>query len=163
MSRVILVDTSGSMNERATAEQRRIDVAQSGLNNALRDNPDARVIAFSSHATVLDRGMPLPTAGGGTALAAALEAAAAFSPTLVVVLSDGLPDNADAASAAARALNCRIAVVYCGDPADHNAALFMQQLAWCSSDGLGETLLADLRQPQRLESDLRRLLSGPAS
>ena len=151
--RVILCDVSGSMSERANAEQRRIDVLQTAFDRVLSETPDTRVIAFGSVPLILDRGAMLPPPAGGTALTEAIETAAAFHPQLLLVLSDGMPNDPDSALAAARRLECRVVTIFCGNPSDHGAALFMQRLGWCSNDGLGEHLLANLRQ---------LLLGGPA-
>jgi hypothetical protein len=152
------------MAERATAEQSRANVLQAAFDKVLPETPDTRIIAFGSDPLILDRGAKLPTPAGGTALTEAIEAAAAFHPQLLLVLSDGEPNSPDTALEAARRLSCRIVTIFCGSPADHAAALFMQRLGWCSADGLGEHMLADLRQPRRLEGELRRLLlGGPAA
>ena len=63
--RVILCDVSGSMSERANAEQRRIDVLQTAFDRVLSETPDTRVIAFGSVPLILDRGAMLPPPAGG--------------------------------------------------------------------------------------------------
>ena len=105
----------------------------------------------------------LPPPAGGTALTEAIETAAAFHPQLLLVLSDGMPNDPRQRPGRRAAAGRRVVTIFCGNPADYGAALFMQRLGWCSNDGLGEHLLANLRQPERLEGELRRLLlGGPA-
>jgi hypothetical protein len=150
------------MGERATAAQRRIDVAQMAFDEVLPATPGTHIIAFNSRPFVLDCGVSLPPPDGSTALHLAIETAATFSPALLLVLSDGLPDDPESALAAARRLGCRVVTLFCGDPRNHEAAAFMTALAWTSSDGIGDTVLADLRQPQRFAGELRQLLlAGP--
>ena len=95
---------------------------QTVFNRVLAETLDTQVIAFGSVPFVLDRGVNLPPPAGSTALTEAIEAAAAFRPQLLVVLSDGEPNNAASALAVARQLDCDIASIFCGDPSDHTAA-----------------------------------------
>ena len=104
------------MSERANAEQRRIDVLQTAFDRVLSETPDTRVIAFGSVPLILDRGAMLPPPAGGTALTEAIETAAAFHPQLLLVLSDGMPNDPDSALAAARRLECRVVTIFCRQP-----------------------------------------------
>ena len=161
-ARVILADNSGSMYAPAAGDLLRIDVLQRCLDEVLPAAAATQVIAFNAIPFVLERGAPLPPPGGGTALHLAIERAADFRPELLVVLSDGEPNDAEAALAAARALHCKVVTIFCGDERDHAALAFMTALAWCSADGLGEATSADLKQPQQLTGELRRVLLGPS-
>jgi hypothetical protein len=59
-------------------------------------------------------------------------------------------------------LNCQISAYFCGDERNHVAVAFLRSLAWCSSDGLGRTAVADLANPKRLTDDIRLALTGPS-
>jgi len=156
MTTVILLDTSGSMAW-TVGTRRRIDVLADIL-KAIPPRSDVRRVSFNSVVTEIDNDLPEP--GGGTALADALTFAATTNPDHVIVISDGEPDNAEEAIAAARKLGpCRIETYFCGDEAHHEAIAFLRALAWCSADGLGVAAIADLTQPQRLAEDLRLALT----
>jgi hypothetical protein len=162
MTRVVLVDVSSSMAATAEGRSRRIDIAQAALDATLPTVPDAIVIAFHSVAFTVEPNGRLPEPAGGTNLAGAIDVAAKYSPTSLLVLSDGQPDNAPAALTAARRLNAQISTIFCGEATDPDAAMFLQELAWCSRDGLGASGYANLGQPHALEGELRRpLLGGP--
>ncbi len=158
---LVLLDTSGSMGELAGA-RRRIDVLAAVLQQVLPGAPGARLFAFDSIVRELDGASRLPEPAGGTALHVALGALAPLQPQLVIIVSDGEPDDAEAALAAARDLHCQIATHFVGDERDHAAVAFVRALAWCSTDGMGQTAICDLRRPERLAHNLRRLLTGPA-
>jgi len=141
--------------------RRRIDVLEAVRAEVTPGLSDLTVIAFGSLSEVIEPGQRLPEPAGGTALHRALVEAARFQPQQVVIISDGLPDDREAALAAARALGCQIITYHCGDEIDFPATSFLRALAWCSSDGRGFTSIADLRKPERLKSELRLLLAGP--
>jgi hypothetical protein len=149
--------------EELSGHRRRIDVLINILKPVQAITPDARLLAFNSIVMEIAPGAPVPEPSGGTDLAMALDYAAELKPRCVVVISDGVPVDADAAFAAARRLGCDIASYFAGDESDHAAVAFMRALAWCSNDGLGHAAVADLQNPKQLADDLRLLLSGPAS
>jgi hypothetical protein len=160
---ILLLDTSSSMAE-PVGSRRRIDVLGDILRQIVPTAPGARLIAFSSTVREIEPGAPLPEPGGSTDLAAALTYIGSLQPQRIVVISDGEPNEPDAALAAARALGCAIATYYAGGERNHAAVAFLRALAWCSGDGLGDTRIADLRDPQKLAGELQRLLlTGPAS
>jgi hypothetical protein len=81
----------------------------------------------------------------------------------VIVISDGEPDDPQAAITAARALRCVISTYFCGDERNRAAMAFLRTLALCSRGGVGPARLGDLRQPVKLAGELRLLLlNGPA-
>jgi hypothetical protein len=162
VSAAILLDTSSSMAE-PVGGRRRIDVLADILRQILPTVPDARLIAFSSVVTEIESGAPVPEPGGGTDLAAALEYAAHLRPRRIVIISDGEPNDSEAAITAARALRCAIVTYYVGDERNHASVAFLRALAWCSADGLGDTRIADLRDPKKLVGELHLFLTGPPS
>lgn len=156
---VILLDTSSSM-ALPVGNRRRADVLADIL-GALPVTAGIRRVSFNSVVTEIGADA-WPEPGGGTALAQALTFAAAMNPAHVVIISDGEPDNADAAMAAARDLGargCQIETYFCGDERCHAATAFLRALAWCSHDGLGRMAVADLTQPKLLEGELRLALT----
>jgi hypothetical protein len=158
MNTCILLDNSGSMIE-SVGDRRRIDVLQDILNRTPWP-AGARLFSFASSVTELD-GTKLPAPGGGTALHTALTHIAPLRPAIVAIVSDGQPNDPQAALDAARALNCEIRTYFCGDPTNTAAVALLRALAWASSDGLGRFLTTDLRNPTKLIGELR-LLSGPS-
>jgi hypothetical protein len=164
---IVLLDTSTSMAE-PIGNRRRIDVLEDILRQVLPSTPGVRLFGFSSAVTelegaVAEHGVHLPEPGGGTALHLAIQHVAALRPSRLIVISDGEPDDADAALAAARELGCEIVSYFAGDERNHAAVAFLRALAWCSADGLGHAAVTDLRDPRRLETELRLLLTGPAA
>ena len=157
----ILLDVSGSMAA-MVYRQRRIDVLADIFSRLLPEFPTCRIVAFGSDAYELRRGASLPEPAGSTALHLALSLIANYRPERVAVLSDGVPDDAATALTLAKSLSCFIATYFCGDEDDHAAIAFMRALAWSSADGIGRSTVVNLKKPQKLASDLRLLLTGPA-
>jgi hypothetical protein len=156
----VLLDTSGSMSS-LVGRQRRIDVLAGILRTVLPQTPGARLFAFDSVVREIEPTAPVPEPGGGTNLHAALTQIAPLAPVTVIVVSDGVPDDADAAFAAARKLRCRIVTYFAGDEHDHRAVAFLRALAWQSADGLGHAAIADLRDAPKLAAELTLRLGGP--
>lgn len=156
---VVLLDTSGSMSL-PVGEQRRIDVLIDIIGRLMTPViPGVRFVAFHSVAWELDGATYRALQpGGGTALADALTMVAPWRPASVVIISDGEPDEPEAALVAARALRCRLATYYCGDEENHAAKAFLRALSWCSEDGLGQTRVTDLLAPAEVANELRLAL-----
>jgi hypothetical protein len=158
-ARVILCDVSDSMNETAGA-RRRIDHLRDALEQVVR--PEHKLIAFSSAARQIDSLAELPSPSGGTALELALITAAHHSPAATLVISDGEPNNPDAALRAAEALSGVIDVIYCGSESNREAVEFMRRLARV---GCGQYAAHSWTRPgaPTLAATVRRLLMGPQS
>ncbi len=161
MSNVVLVDTSSSMAIPVLGGQRRIDVLSAILTNISPSTPDMRLFAFHDYLTNLEPGQKLPEPSGGTDLQMALDFVRTLSPHAVIVISDGEPADTKASLASARALNCVISTFYCGDESNRAAIAFLKQLTLCSRGGVGRPMIADLRQPEKLTTELRLLLAPP--
>jgi hypothetical protein len=160
---IILVDVSASMAE-PVGDRRRCDVLDEILRQVLPASQDARVFAFSELVQEIERGARVPVPGGGTALHTALTYIAPFQPMQVVVLSDGEPNDAEAALAVARTLSCNFVTYFCGDERNHTAVAFLRALAWTSSNGIGHAAVIDLHYPDKLVAELRlQLTTGPAA
>lgn len=122
---VVLADVSGSMAESA-AGRRKIDV----LAEAMQSLPATHsIVAFSSYVTPIATGYTLPAPSGGTALHLALDHCHAIDATHILVISDGHPDSAASALAAADRLHARIDIIYCGPDNDMEGITFMRRLA----------------------------------
>jgi hypothetical protein len=160
LSTTIILDTSASMATAVTNGQRRIDMLAAVLSAVM--TPNARLIAFNDAVVVLEPGQELPEPSGSTALHLALEYVGLKPPQQAIIISDGQPDDAKAALAAARALGCVISTFYCGEETNRAAIAFMKQLALCSRGGVGRPQVADLRKLEKLIGELRLLLAGPA-
>ena len=149
------------MNRPALGEQRRIDVLSTILKHVLL--PGMQLIAFNGQVHALDHGQRMPEPSGGTLMHLALEHAGRLSPRRIIIISAGEPADDQATLAAARALQCIVSTFYCGEEDDRAAVSFMKRLALCSKGGVGRPLIADLRKPEQLASELRLLLTGPAA
>lgn len=137
---VILVDTSGSMNEcDSRGGQRRYDVALQELTRLQGDLPGRlAIISFSDLAQFAPSGVP-PFLNGNTDLAQALRFArvADTGDIRFVVISDGLPDSTHLALAEAAQYRGAIDTVFVGPEGGHGAE-FLARLA-AASGGLHVT------------------------
>lgn len=157
---VILADCSASMLESA-GSRAKIQLLQDALDQVRPDMPDAALIAFSSMPVLIDSGWHLPRPDGGTDLAEALNRAARERPARTLVISDGQPDDARAALAAADRLSGRIDVIYVGPDGDDRAIAFMRDLA---RTGGGRCVVNDLTRSLQppLQTAVRDVLALPA-
>lgn len=146
---VVLADVSGSM--RGTKIRRLKDEL-----NRLWPEVKARLMAFSDQADWLAGPDALPEPCGGTDLAWALDKAAEVWPSEVVVISDGLPMNEEAALAAAERVPGVISVCFIGDDEDHRGAAFMRRLA---AVGGGTMVHKDLAKGMSIGTELRSMLA----
>lgn len=148
--RVVLADVSSSMAESAGAV-RKIDVLSGALTTV---PPTVAIVAFSSFATDIAAGSPLPSPAGSTALHLALTHIASRDPSHVLVISDGHPDDERAALAAADRLDAKIDVIYCGPDHDRAGLAFMQRLA----RGGGKVHRRSFRhEPEKIAQTVRML------
>lgn len=130
---VVLCDCSGSMRDMighsGISKMEHLEIA---LNDLLRAHPRVILIAFSSTAQRVKNTAGVTDHyrryGGSTNLTDAIEEAAKLRPRRTVIISDGLPDNADTATEAIDDLTGQVDCVYCG-PDGHPAVAFLQSLA----------------------------------
>jgi hypothetical protein len=160
MTTVALVDTSGSMAQRE-GSRRRIDLLADVLQQVLAADPAIRIIAFASIPEELTgaepgRNLRLPEPCGSTALHLAFERAAQGPrPNRLVVISDGSPDDPQAALAAAKALAPVIIDAYYVGPDDEHAAIgFMRALSFAGGRP-GVSGLRSLARPEALAAEIR--------
>jgi hypothetical protein len=134
--KVIIGDVSGSMLDKINAiEKSKFDVMRDCMLRVVSKLDRAAVILFASQAqrvttfdAITENAPSYARLGGGTNLAGALRAAAKLNPEHIVVISDGQPNNAQAALDTARTMLCRIDVYYCGNGASHEVQ-FCRDLA----------------------------------
>jgi hypothetical protein len=167
----LLLDTSSSMDRRDDdSTLRRIDRLESLLPEALQGALGARLVVFGRRVRELtppEPGAPvrLPEPAGRTPLAQGLRLVAGWPvpPARVIVISDGEPDDGQAALAAARALRPAIIdALFVGDPGDHTAIRFMRTLALMGGRP-GLSGARSLAAPKALAAELKGLLlTGPA-
>jgi hypothetical protein len=164
---VILVDVSSSMATRDSgSDQRRIDQLRAVLAEVLCSAPDARIVAFCSIVVELPRpevvpDVQLPEPGGSTDVAAALDYVGdGVKPNRLVVLSDGQPDDAAAAFAAARRLApVTIDTFYVGLESDFGAIGFMRSLTFMGGRP-GVAVVRSLARPKQLATEIAGLIGG---
>lgn len=151
----LALDVSGSMRECMRNGKMKID----GLREVVKDietNGVVKKIAFGGidgNAYVVHS---IPNAAGGTPLHAAIDLAKQQGSQRLIVISDGIPDNQDAAMNAAKRFEGKIDVVYVGDPNDPwNGEDFLRKLA--ASTG-GTEFTGDLSQPKELAGQIMGLL-----
>lgn len=151
---ILLADVSGSMSEPAWSGRRKIDV----LREAVAGVTGHRLMTFATEAGEAgNAGIPEPA--GGTALHLGLAAAARHQPRATLVVSDGQPDDEDAALRAAERLTGVIHVLYIGPESNVAAIGFMRRLARA---GAGTYQGADLQRPQpALQHTMQALLAPP--
>lgn len=150
--RLVLADVSLSMAENATGLSK-IHV----LRDALKDMPATiPIIAFSDYARQVTAAT-IPTPNGGTALHSALQLATEHQPTHVLVISDGHPDDPQAALRAADQLGeVQIDVIYCGPDNDSMGIAFMKRLA---RGGGSARHFNIINEPRRLTQTVKLLAS----
>lgn len=129
---VVIVDTSGSMDQNdSRGGRRRIDVAREELAKLQAEFPGKlAIVAFAYDATFVPGGVP-PEPYGGTDLAGALRFAKQLDVAGMrfIVISDGEPDNELDAIEVAKQYVSPISTVCVGPEHEPAGRRFLQQLA----------------------------------
>lgn len=160
-SHVILLDVSISMAEHDTPDGRsRFEVARDELRKLQERLPGrVAIVAFSDDAQLCPNGTPTQPSGG-TNLAGALRHIRSFAiGTGIVVVSDGEPSDAEAATIAARDLQTKIDTVYVGPDSDRYGGRAF--LAYLASLYGGQAVTAD--RAAALAEHVERLMLGAGS
>jgi hypothetical protein len=159
---LFLLDCSFSMQDhvritlkgKINAERMRIDILRRTVADLRRAKPNAQMMAFGpvffqhtgefGFTKLLAKDEEVPDAtGGGTPLAEAIRDAAAAGAKRIVILSDGVPNDQDAALEAARAFGMRVDCIYIGgDGEADEGAKFLAQLAEASGGNSGRDSMA---------------------
>ena len=168
---VALFDTSGSMaftdDESA---RRRVELATEVMQGVLAATPRMRVVTFGVQVAELagiepGPNLQLPEPAGGTPLDKALGyiAERGWRPNHIVVISDGQPDDRQAAIAAAKALApVVIDAIYVGPDTDPAAIGFMRVLSLAGGTVHGISGRRSLANPEKLADEIVLRLGGPA-
>ena len=158
-AQVILCDVSSSMADRVAGGTKHRLLCQA-LDQVYR--PEHVLIGFNSAVRRAAGPAELPAPSGGTALELGLAAAAQCNPAATLVISDGEPNNPNAALAMAEHLPGTIDVIYCGDESNRSAVDFMRRLARL---GCGRYAAHSWAAPQAGQPSLVRrvqlMLAGP--
>lgn len=149
----LLVDTSGSMDAGHPMKNGRapIDALRDVVKDIQTKRP-VKLIAFGDEGAFATS--TVPDARGGTPLHRAIDLAKQLNVSRCIVLSDGIPDDTNAAMESARAFGGQIDVVYIGDPGGRGER-FLKQLA--ESTG-GTEFHGDLSQMKELVGQIMGLL-----
>lgn len=145
---VLLCDNSTSMLDAATTTsgprtytvrhhsrtEQRIMPRHAALCEALEPiRKLGRVIAFADQTRELGQSESMPepgsTCGSGTDVARAIRHATKLNPARTILISDGSPNNADAAFEAAEQLPGILETIFVGDENDTRAKAFMREIA----------------------------------
>jgi len=138
---VLVLDTSGSMQEHGATGERRIDALRSVVYGIRSRGTAFRQLIFNTDSEWSDI-ITEPT--GGTNLAEAFDACRAAGAKHVILVSDGEPDDPTAALHAAKQLGCPIDVFYVGPEGHASAQDFMKSLAKTTGASVGSVSFAEL-------------------
>lgn len=119
---VFLLDVSGSMSEYTKEGMRKID----SLRLLIQEYPENRKISFS--ANIWENKIPEPQTNTDMALGFRHIKTLFPKPTVVVLVSDGLPDSQDDAIQEAISLKIPINIAYIGKK-EESGEVFMKKLA----------------------------------
>lgn len=134
---LLLVDMSGSMTMNDAQDGKaRHEVAQDELMRLQTEMPGKiGVISFSDKAEFCPSGVPSPMFGG-TNMVGALQLVKPADGTGIrfILISDGLPDDAEATLRVARGFESKIDTIYIGPEAgwDSHGREFLEKLAACT-------------------------------
>lgn len=157
-----LIDTSGSMADavdpRERGGKRCIDALREVVTEVLPTGQECPMIAFGGPygETEVRFVHAVPEPDGGTPLAQAIELANEYGATRLVVISDGIPNDRNAAMAAAQAFAGRIDVFYVGAPGSEGE-VFLKHLAAKSG---GEQFTGSLKDTKLVAGKVLLMLSG---
>lgn len=157
-ARIILADVSHSMESPAWGGLRKIDVLRQAVALTMQRDPKCRLIAFSKHAREVS---VVPEPGSNTDLVAGLEAARAHDPGVLLLISDGQPDDPKSALRIAQSWRGAIDVLYIGPDSDAAAIAFMRQLAAAAAGDVRVNDIGKAGGIQKLAQSIAALLPGP--
>ena len=153
---ILLLDISGSMGEDINSEETKIDALWSIVQRLRSQGLSFKTAVFSSYPEWSDA-ITKPHPSGGTALAEALEFVATVHPRQVTIVTDGQPNDAQAALEEASKLRCKINVLFIGSAREAYAQEFCRQLALANNGTYSATELTS-EQLQLAASQTARLM-----
>ena len=163
----LLLDCSGSMDERMRNGQRRIDGLREVV-STVQSKRTTQMIMFGPHqakavhileqmsSPVVFFADEIPEPGGMTPLAEAIDFARTAGAGRLLLISDGGPNNEHLAMEAARNFGGRIDVCFVGDAGDPGS-IFLEELARLTG---GSQFEGDLSDPKALAGSVMGLLTG---
>lgn len=173
----LLVDVSGSMNQGVgqtapsvfgapIGSKTRINVLREVVDGMRKEGLECPIVAFGGDRYPFARHVTngqIPEPSGGTPMAEGINFCGKDGCTHLVVVSDGVPNDPEAAIEAAIAFNAPIDVVYIGPDGDTGAD-FMRRLA-AAAKGKVSVTVADLRKTgsKELGTKMRGLLGVGSS
>lgn len=155
---VILADVSHSMNAPAWGALRKIDVLRDAVAGAMTRNPQCRLIVFSETAREVSA---IPEPEANTDLVAGLEAARAHDPGVLLLISDGQPDDPRGALRVAESWRGAIDVLYVGPDTDAAAIDFMRRLARSAGGDMRTNDIGSSAGAKQLAQSVAGMLPSP--
>ncbi len=126
---VVLADCSISMDTPiGTLQRTKHEHLRIALTDVLKFYPKTKLVAFNNRIKEVSGLADLPEPAGDTDLAGAITYAKRFRPRRTVIISDGQPNDANAALQAADSITGVINAIYCGPESDSQAIAFLQSL-----------------------------------
>jgi hypothetical protein len=138
----LLIDTSSSMDESCRPGKTRISALRDVVRTIQGDTPTPMIAFGGPYGEEVRFVFDVPEPDGGTPLAQAIALAKRHGATRLVIISDGEPDNNDAAMREAEAFGGRIDVVFVG-PEGSMGSFFLDEMAQKTGGERFEGSLAD--------------------
>lgn len=157
---LLLVDVSGSMSDTFRDGEgivRKIDKLRTIVETLQTTHP-VPVAAFGINGYGVELVERIPEPSGMTPLHKAIDFGRIQEATHLVVVTDGQPDDAEAALNAAKFFGGKIDVFYIGSPGTAGAA-FCEKLAKLAGGSCGVTDLTG--EPKKLAAGIAGLLTAP--
>lgn len=149
----LLIDVSGSMDDDMKNGKSKINALREVVADIKQRRP-VKMIAFGGSDGGAYQVQSIPDAAGGTPLHLAIDLAKRLNVSRCIVISDGWPDNTQAALDSAKAFGGQIDVVYVGNP-DDQGERFLKLLAEQTG---GTEFHGDLSQMKELVGQIMGLL-----
>jgi hypothetical protein len=150
---ILLLDVSGSME---IGSPRRIDLLWDAVRRLKTPQSRWRVAAFSSRCRWVEL-KDCPEPEGTTDLAQAFAEIGKVAPTSATLITDGQPDDAEAAHAAGLLLKCPINICFVGDADDSQAVEFCRRLCEATK-GTFATEALTLAALEKTTQTIRKML-----
>jgi hypothetical protein len=156
-SNILLLDISGSMDTRIEGSKRRIDCLWDIVQQMRASTIPFRTAVFS-YGCEWNDAVIQPQTQSSTNLAGALDFIAQARPQQVTIVTDGEPDSIEEALEAAKRLECKINVLFVGDPYNKAAIEFCRALAQACNGSYAESALTSEQLQLEASASMQRLL-----
>jgi hypothetical protein len=138
-SKVILIDTSGSMSQTCRGGETKMEILKKAIANI--DWQNYQLICFNSAVEQISHVDRIPYPSGGTALHIAIKYIQKLYPSQTLIICDGEPDDENQAIEEAKQLSGIISTLYIGDDGNKGEIEFMKKMA---TMGCGKIYVKDL-------------------